>query len=165
MGRSPVRKAGKGKVIVLGLPEIDRKLKQLTPALEKKVIRDAVRASLWPVQQAVKQAAPVASGATRGAVKVRVPKGRRKGKIRAQVIIGEGDYKGHQFYAAFVEFGHDEVRGGRRGTGGGKVVGRKEGTHFMEQAFDRTAEAAKEDCENRILSGADMVIRNLGKQG
>jgi HK97 gp10 family phage protein len=149
-----------------GIKGIKRALDQLPNAVAKKVIRQQIRAALKPVRAAVRENAPVESGALRKAVKVRASKVKKRGQIALTVQIGKGDFVGRQdtFYAAGVEFGHDEVRGGRKGAGG-VVVGHTEGTHFMEEAFNRTAEGAKNQAEKGIRDGILAEAKKLGSQG
>jgi hypothetical protein len=154
------RKAGGGKVIVLGIPGIDRALKQLPLNLQKKVIRKAMRESLRPVKAAVyhqETEGHLATGFTAENVALRAGKSKKRGRIAMQVIIGEGWYLGATFYAAFEEFGH--------------FIGSRNlsyrtfhaGSHRMERAFAQTAEQAKADCEWKLRLGVDHEVSLLGK--
>lgn len=142
-------KAGKGRrIVVTGVKDIDRRLKLLTPALQKKVVRQAVRKSLKPVAAAVKAEAPVRTGATKAAVKVRARKSRKRDEIALEVRIGEGDFKGEQFYAAFNQFG----------------TSRQPANPFMTRAFQRTAKSARAEAIAAIRAGAIKEIKALSKR-
>jgi HK97 gp10 family phage protein len=147
------RTAGRSvRYVITGVKEIDRRLKQLEPKIAKKVIRQSMRQALKPVRSAVQaeqKIGPFATGATAKAVKIRAGRGQKRGKITIEVRIGQGDYQGDQFYAAFVEFG----------------TKRMEARHKMEAAFDRTKEAAKDTAVKLILAGAEREIRSLGSGG
>ena len=152
-------KAGGGKVIVLGIPGIDKKLKQLSLLLQKQLIRKAMRESLRPVKAAVyamEREGHLTTGFTSENVQLRSGK-RKKNRITAQVIIGEGWYKGATFYAAFEEYGHF--------VGSRALVYRNyhEGSHRMERAFNQTAQQAKADCEWMIRLAVDHAVNQLGK--
>jgi hypothetical protein len=160
------------KFKIEGLTGVTRALAVLPDRVAKKVIRQSIRKALGPVRSAVKAAAPVGtSGQIKKNVKLRSAKVRRKGSISFNVQIGNAanggtDYSGKQYYAAFREFGHRIIRGGRRShgvTSGGQEVGRVEGSHFMEHAFHSTAGAALATGETLISEGIEREAKSLGR--
>lgn len=154
MPSAPTRKAGGGhRGVITGLKQVDRALKQLPDRVAKKVIRQAMRASMRPVKAAVVANAPVESGATKRAVKLRAAKSRKKGKIAIEVRIGAGDYQGDQYYAAFQEYGW---RPGKRGGPRGAPV---PGKHFMLHAFESTSASAKDAAISAILTGVEREVK------
>jgi HK97 gp10 family phage protein len=142
---------------ITGLKEIDKALATLEPRVAKKVIRQAMRQGQKIVQAEVKALAPVRSGATRKAVKVRVGK-RKKDAIRVNVQIGQGDYKGDQFYAAFPEYGtKPSGRGGKRKSeGAASGHGGQKAQHYMRRAFQTVGERAKEVAMQAIVQGVEQ---------
>jgi len=93
------------------------------------------------VASRVKALVPVDSGLTRSSVKVRAAKRSRKG-FGINVQIGEGDYKGETFYAAFVEYGTIKNKAAR----------------FMLRSFLQTGKQARRMCE-RLLG--DLILAEL----
>ncbi len=98
-------------VVVTGIKEIDRKLKRLEPKVQKKVLRQSMRAGLKIVQTEMKSQAPVDRGITRKSVKVRALKRSRK-RIGMEVRVGANpDLIAHWasgepfFYPAGIEYG------------------------------------------------------------
>jgi HK97 gp10 family phage protein len=115
------------KPIVTGIKEIDRTLRRLEPKIAKKLIRQSMRAALKPVRAAVIASAPVGeTGQLRKAVKLKAGP-RRKGVIELDVQIGAGSFKGETYYGAMVELG----------------TKKQQAQHYMREAFEKTAPAAK----------------------
>lgn len=142
-------------------------LKNLENKVSGKIMRKALRAGAKVCQQQMKADAPVKSGATRDAVKVKAAK-RSKNRVAIAVSIGMGWFKGTTFYAGFVEFGHkigkrgyqlrhfSYVRRGYDSVTGERIGGRVaikhrkttkeredkrqsvEGTHWMRKAFEES---------------------------
>ena len=138
--------SGKSLRIVLGIPELDRKLRSLPAKLEKKVVRQALREALKPLLAATRQAAPQGlTGQLRRAVRLRAAKRTRKGNIRFIVQIGAGFFVGKTFYGSFVELGTKYI----------------EARHFMTRVYESHKEAAKQDAIARIKSGVDSAIASL----
>jgi HK97 gp10 family phage protein len=123
---------------LFGVKELDRALKGLEPKVRRKVISRAIRTALKVVKAAVEAAAPVGeSGNLRRSVVVRAVKGRKRGVIALEVRIGEGNFKGKTYYAAFIEFGTKDIP-----------------AHgFMRKAFDETKDQARIIAMNEILAG------------
>lgn len=115
-------------ITILGDKKLQRKLKGLTPALQKKALRKALRAGAKIVAATARQMAPKRTGAVKRSIKVKAMK-RSRGRLGVQVVTGEGWFIGPEFYAAFVELGHHI---GRRGLGGQR-------THVPGSGFLRKA--------------------------
>jgi HK97 gp10 family phage protein len=100
------RRAGKGAtLIVTGVDKVDRKLRKLGPAVQKKVVRAAMRKGMNLVTAEARKNAPVKTGALKKAIKTRGSSRPKKGVVRVETRVGAGDFKGETFYAAMVEFG------------------------------------------------------------
>jgi Bacteriophage HK97-gp10, putative tail-component len=135
-------------VIVTGVRDIDRKLKSLLPRLERKVIRQGMRAGLKLMAAEVKAQSPVETGATRRNVKVRSLR-RRRNTISMEVRIKAVDELKRTsaktgktvFYPAIVEYK-------RR--------------HFMRRSFDAKKEAARKLTITTIRAGVEREIKASG---
>lgn len=88
-----------------GAIELRAKLKEIDTKVSKTYLRQALRAGAKVIQQACLQAAPVKTGQTKRAIKVRAAKRSRKG-ITMMVSIGKGMFTGDTFYAGFLEYGY-----------------------------------------------------------
>jgi HK97 gp10 family phage protein len=116
----------KGQMIYLtGQKELDRQLKGLAVAVQKKLFRKAAREAARPILAAAKKYAPSAhkkfknrdkqgrfrstrksrTGTLLKAIKLRAMKRSRSGRIGVQITLGEGYFKGKSYYGAFVELG------------------------------------------------------------
>lgn len=127
----------KGQLVVTGLREIDRALKELEPKLGKKVIRQAMRKAMKPVKAAVEQNAPVGeTGLLASSVKIKAAKKSRK-SFGMDVRIGEQDWVGDTWYAAAQEYG----------------TSRMAGSGFMRKAFDEQGDEAKAIALREIVAG------------
>lgn len=129
---------------ITGLKELDKKLQALPGKVAKKVLRQALRKALKPVKAAVQANAPVLTGQTRAAVRFKAGR-RTKNRVTLNVQVGEGDYKGDQFYASFLEFGYE-----RDGV-------LHPGLHFMERALAATGDAAVKTCVELIAAGVERI--------
>jgi HK97 gp10 family phage protein len=92
-------------VEITGITEALTKLKTLDGKVQKGVVRRSLRKGAKIFQKAAQSAAPVASGLTKSAIKIRAGKA-KKGTYRLNVGVGASDYQGETFYAAFVLYGH-----------------------------------------------------------
>jgi HK97 gp10 family phage protein len=153
---APTRAAGKGvSVSLVGVEEVRRRLKELEPRLQKKVLRQAMRKGMKVVQRAVQANAPrpgadpYATGATRKAVKVRAVKSKRRDRIGIDVRIGAGSFVGKQFYAAFREFG----------------TSRQPARPIMGPAYASAGPAARDLARREILAGVAREVRSLARGG
>lgn len=139
------RKAGGGiSFSILGVDPVKRALKLLPKRVAKKVIHQAMRPAMKEVAAKVKELVPVDTGLTRHSVKVRAAKRSRKG-FGINVQIGEGDYKGQTFYAAFVEYGTVKMPAAR----------------FMLRSYLAKRDAAKKECERLLGSLIRQELRAL----
>ena len=111
-------KAG-GGVIVTGDKELDRLLRGLPLAAQKKLSRKATRKSAKEiVLPEAKSRVPVDTGDLEESLVVKAMR-RSRGRFGHQVQTKDGFYTGDQFYGAFIEFGtHERVHKS------GKPVGR-----------------------------------------
>ena len=132
------------KVTITGDKELINSLKKLPKLVARKCLRQAMRPAMKLVQTAAKNNAPVKTGLTQKAIKVRAL--RRSTKfIGIDVQIGEGDYKGKTFYGAFLEYGTKE-RFHKAGKGQTMVAagyGKIEPHEFMKDAYKSVGETAK----------------------
>lgn len=119
-----------GQTRVEGFAELERRLSTLTPAMQRNVLRGALRQAAKPIADAARAAAPTysgpprkdrAPGTLRAAIRVGSPRQGRDGVVSvsvgvkrttaAQRLRGAAD----AFYARWVELGHLIVA--RRGKG------------------------------------------------
>ena len=97
-------------VSVTGLKELDRKMRALEPAMQKKIIRKAARRAAKPVLDRARAFAPRRSGALERSLKIRaLRRSRRRTAIGVQVSTDKGWFKGDEFYGAFVELGTKHI--------------------------------------------------------
>ena len=160
---------------VKGLAELHKVLQNLPEELEKKVLRNALRAGANEFKKAAQAKVPVKSGALRKSIRVKTSA--RKGRYRLKATVTAGNAEA--FYAHMVEFGTASYY-----TGSGKSVGAPyeikpakskalaflgmardavvhPGIHpqpFMRPAFDAGSEAA-------INAFAESVRKRLSKEG
>lgn len=147
------RLAGTGVAVTLtGVKAIDRRLKKLAPAIQKKVLTQAMRAGMKIIQAQVKANARAAfmggTGATVKGVKVRAVKRSRK-RFGIDVRINKGAYVGETFYSAFLEYGTAKMKP----------------RPFMEPAFRAKGKTARDETIRKALEGVEREVRNLAKGG
>jgi hypothetical protein len=126
----------------------------------RKVIRQSIREAMRPVKTGIQSTAPLKSGAIRRNVKIRAAKRVRRGSIAIRAQIGEEDFKGDQYYAAMVNFGHAIRRKPR-----GPEVGRVAPVAFMERAFQATQGAARAAAIAGIKARLPDAIREARNAG
>ena len=130
-------------LVVTGVPQLDRALRGLTPALAKKVIRGAIRRSLKPVRSAVVAAVPKGeTGKLRKAVKIRSAGGKR-GVVGLAVSVGAKDFAGEAFYGLMVEYGTKRQRAQRN----------------MKRAFDATKDRAERQVGKEVKAGVSALAK------
>lgn len=125
---------------ITGDKELDAKFKSLTLAVQKKILRQAIRPAAKLVQQAALQIVPVRSGVARASLKVRAAKRSRRTPNRVTISMGAEAlaFKGAAFYLAFNEFG---FRRGKRALGNKrKKVPAK---HWLRRAMKSVESQAK----------------------
>ncbi len=107
-----------------------------------------MRPAMKVVQREAKQNAPVDTGQTKKAIKVRAM---RKSRTRfgIETRVGEGDYKGDEYYAAFLEFGTSEM----------------EPHPFMRPAYDSKKDEAKRIALEELKRLVEEEARNSNSGG
>lgn len=120
--------------VTVDIREVTRALKELEPKVQKKIVKKAMRKGMKIVQQSAKDHAPVETGTTKDAIKVRAAKLGRK-SIGIDVRVGEGEYKGETYYAAFLEYGTSKM----------------EPKPFMRTAYDTKKDQVQEITVQEIL--------------
>jgi HK97 gp10 family phage protein len=132
-----------------GIDEVLAKLKKLGDD-EPKIIGKANKAGAKVIFGAAKANSPVASGFMQSHIKIRTSNKKSKGVYRASVGVGQKDWSGPAFYAAFVMWGHKA--GPRRlGSSRKQVPGDDFLKHTAEEvgqeAADTTVQALKDGIE------------------
>jgi HK97 gp10 family phage protein len=140
------------KVVVTGIPEIDRKLKKLAPAVQRKVVRKAMRSGMKLVLVEAQVNVPVLSGLTKENLEIHQAKPKR-GQMTMLVRVKKNEgfiktsKKGERaFYPADVEFGH----GGPRPA---------EPHPFMRPAYDTMGPAARDQTLTELLDGTMAEVK------
>ena len=136
------------KVVVTGRKDIDRRLHAFPLKLQKKVIRQAMRAGMKLMAEHVRQLAPVLTGTLRDNVVVRAGfKSRtRRGAITMDARIDANDETKRTsaktgktvFYPAIVEYKFDD---------------------YMLRAFKRFGDAVRRLTIERIRAGIDRAVK------
>ncbi len=133
-------------VVITGIKSIDRKLRKLPAKVQKKVVRQSMRAGLKLVAQEMKAQVPVASGLTKANVKVRALKKRKRNRIALEVRIGAAEgLIAHWasgmpfFYPAGIEYGDRE----------------HQPNPFGRRTYQAKGEAAKQVTMTRMLEGVE----------
>ena len=119
-----------------GGKEIEQRLRRLPSLVERKVVRQSLRAGAKVVQAQAVSDAPKKTGFLSRNIKVRAAR-RSRGRIGVVVQTDKGFFKGDAFYGAFQEMGFHI--GPRRLGDSRRFV---EGKHFMKRAFDSTKQRA-----------------------
>lgn len=138
------------KIVVTGIREIDRKLRQLGPKLANKIARQALRKGAKRFAGAAKAEAPVGQGPLRAGIKARAGKRSRKA-ISVNVVLGADQFpaavaRSRGFlYPAGVELGEP-------GEG-------REPDPFMERAFDGNENGVRTQLEKDIRDGIEREAR------
>ena len=138
----------KASFTIEGDKQLTRALKGLEPKVGKKLVKKAMRPAMRIVQAKAKQEAPVLTGATKKAIKVRAAKKSRR-SFGIDVRIGKGDYKGDEYYASFVEYGTSKM----------------EPRPFMRPAYASEAEPAKEKARTELLKLIDEEVSKANTGG
>jgi len=112
--------------------------------LQRKGIVAGLKAGCKVVQAQAQADAPHKTGATAAAIKIKAGK-RKKGRVSYLVTIGQGWFKGDEYYASFVALGHKQ---GKRKLGDK----RKDipGNPYLKNAMNQATEAALEAIHNTI---------------
>lgn len=89
------------EIQVKGLAELHKVLQNLPEDLEKKVLRNALRAGANEFKKAAQAQVPVKSGALRKSIRVKTSARKGRYRLKALVIAGNAE----AYYAHMVEFG------------------------------------------------------------
>lgn len=136
-------------LVLLGVPELHRALKDFDKAVHKKVIRYAVRQAAKPVLDEARRLVPVKTGALRKSLRIRALKRQRKRtSIGVQVVTGEEFFKGDTYYGGFLEFG----------------TKRMAPKPFLRPARDRAKDRAIVEFRSALLPGLQREIERLEKK-
>src|SRR5580700_1787605 len=101
-------------VVITGVKAIDRRLRTLEPRVQKKVLRQSMRAGMKIIQTEMKAQVPVDKGLTKKSVKVRALKQKGRKRIGIEVrVSGPGMVKtrngGKRFFLpSGIEYGTKE---------------------------------------------------------
>ena len=102
-------------IVVTGIRSIDRKLRGLESKVQKKVLRQSMRAGLKIMQAEMKSQVPVDSGLTKANIKIRALRKRKRNEVALEVrvasapgLIKQGAGDRPFFYPAGIEFGDSE---------------------------------------------------------
>lgn len=181
---------GRFQVDALGDKDLQRRLLAVPAAVEKRLLRSALRKGAHVIAAEARARVPVALGALKRSITVRVGKGGR-GQMQYRVFtqdmaglaalgarrtkrVGLRGAKREGFYPAAIEFGY--VAGGKRT---GRVVrtegGRKRsevagGRHipprsFMRSALTARSEDAIEAVRSDLSDGLDEIARGDASGG
>lgn len=122
-------KAPKPAVFILGLPEVDRALKEFPDKVRKSIARTAFRTIAKKIKEDAVAAAPRKTGALAASLKVfAVARKRGRGARAARGIVGasirtkEGFFKGDEFYGGFIELGTKERTQKKTGKKVGQIL-------------------------------------------
>lgn len=136
---------------LVGDKRIDRMFAELPKRMQKKVVRQGVRAGGKVLLAAAKANAPVLSGRLRKSLKLRVSPRPRKDAYRMRVTTGTREELGipsdeKSYYPAAVEYGHAIVKDGA-------LVGTVPPNPFLRRAFDEKKEEAQNVSTSLISEG------------
>lgn len=152
-----------------GRPELDQTFTEFVPRVQRKVLRPIIREAAETVREAAWADTPIGkTGELRESLTVQPAKRTRanKGQVLFQVFTGAGFFQGHQFYGAFVEFGHKvgrrpaRLRRALRGDTRRTV----EGVHMIERGYQSVAAQAAETALARIAEGIEKEAALAAKR-
>lgn len=146
--------AFRGELKLSGFKELAKQMEELTPKVNNKIMGDALRAGAKIVRQQAIANAPLSDGLLKASIKVRTAPARRKNKTYVYVQTKEGDFKGKEFYGAFVEYGT-----GERFHKSGKSVGRIVANPFFENAFEMRKGEAERVIVDTLTAGIMEAMR------
>lgn len=128
---------------VEGLDEAIRRVQSITSALEAKDVEKVLLKGMRMVRDEVKARAPVGpTGNLKRSVKAQI------GKRRGRFVAGAFSAIDRKIapHAHLVEYGHDLVKGGKKGRGG-RVVGHVPAHPFFRPAWDSKQAEVKRQVE------------------
>jgi len=91
-------------VKIVGLSDLEKKMKDLGPKVQRKHMRTAVNAAARVVRDDAKTLVPVHTGTLKKAIKTKNRR-ERENKFRTTFSVGVFDKTNETFYWRFVEFG------------------------------------------------------------
>lgn len=146
--------AAKPKVIVTGIKEVDRALKQLPALVGRKVLRGALKEAMAPIKSGVETRAPKRTGYLVSTTKM--TSSTRRGTVSVKVQIGESDKESPKAgEAAAQELGYHK---GKRGNPGRPHI---EGQHFMLRTYRTEADRVRDQAIALILEGIAATVKEL----
>lgn len=119
-----------------GIKEIDAALADMEKKVAKKLLKDAMKASMKPMLAAAKAAVPVETGTLKRYVKLRTAK-RSRNSFGFTIGVGEKDFQGKAWYGAAVEYG----------------TSKQEPKGYLRKAFDENKESAIRLAQQQIKAG------------
>jgi HK97 gp10 family phage protein len=140
-------------VKITGITEIDRALAKLQRVEARKVIRSSMREALKIMADRAAELAPTGisrkwrgqahkAGTLKKKIKVKAAKGKNRAEIALAVRVGEGDFKGEQFYASFPEYG----------------TRLQHGQHFLRRAFEQTEDIVRDHANALIRKKLNALL-------
>lgn len=153
----PLRRA------ITGLDPLLQKLARLADQEIRTIAGEATHAAAEPVLATAKELAPeleeeLPGHAPPGTLKeslVIKDKTRGKRRISASVETRAGNYKGEEFYGAFVELGHKQ---GKRPKAGEEDKRQDVAAHpYLEPAFDQNESRALGIIKDRVAAGVERA--------
>ncbi len=152
---------------IRGLPDLEKRLRELPEKLERKILRQALRQGANVILRDARARVPVKSGALQKSL--RVSTSARRGQVRAKIVAGSNK-KGGAFYAHIVEGGAKahviKGRKGKRLAFGAKLIYPTQVRHpgaraqpFLRPALEQSANAAVEAVAAEIRRRLDEVVR------
>lgn len=94
-----------------GVDEFKAALQTIGDSVALRTIKQASEKGCIPIRNQAKMECPRDTGTLAENIRIRKKVQRKKGFAGAEVIVGNGWYKGATFYGAFIEFGHKTVSG------------------------------------------------------
>ena len=130
-----------------------RKLELLDRAVARPILVRALRKAAEPVLATAKAYAPKDTGQLEGSLRIKSARA-KGGGVAVRVTTEAGDYKGDEFYGAFVEYGYR--KGSRRLGDKRRVVPPQP---YMRPATDEQINNAAEIATQEILKGLENAVK------
>lgn len=135
---------------------LDAKFAALPGAMQKRILRDALRPAAKVILEASKRGVPRRTGRMAASLKVKAGKRSRKRPNAVTFVVqtAEGDFKGETYYAAFLEYGH---------RAGPRALGTKrrhiEGKRYLKLALASVDQQARDVAIRLIKEGLERVAK------
>lgn len=150
---------------IYGLDPLVQKLKRLADEQVREIVSEAMHAAAEPVLESAKEKAPVMAeelaghappGTLRDSLVIKDKK-RGKRRISAAVETRAGNYKGEEYYGAFVELGHKQ---GKRPQAGASDARAQVDPHpYLEPAFDENESRSISIIKQRLAAGIERAAQ------